>query len=82
MNNNLSECVVALKDVRRSMQSDADPRVMAALSAAIAKLESCAGSESPTQPDLADAALGALAVISDIVICLNGIAELVQHFRA
>jgi hypothetical protein len=82
MNNKLSECVAALNDVRRSMQSDADPRVMAALSAAIAKLESCADSESPTQPDLADAALGALAVISDIVFCLNGIAELIHHFRA
>ena len=82
MDKTLLECVAALKDVRRSMQSDADPRVMAALSAAIAKLESCARSESPTEPDLADAALGALAVISDIVVCLNGIAELIQHFRA
>src|SRR5258708_7846695 len=69
MDNKLSECVAALNDVRRSMQNDADPRIVAALSAAIAKLESCAGSESPTQSDLADAALGALGVISDIVVC-------------
>jgi hypothetical protein len=82
MDNQLSKCVEALNDVRRSMQNDADPRIMAALSAAIAELERCAGSESPTRPDLADAALRALAVISDIVVCLNGIAELFHHFRA
>jgi hypothetical protein len=82
MNKTLSECVAALKDVRRSMQNDADPRIVAALGAAIAKLERCAGSESPTQLEIADAALGALAVISDVVICLNGIAELLHHFGA
>jgi hypothetical protein len=31
---------------------------------------------------LGEAALGALGVISDIVIVFNGIAELVQHLRA
>jgi hypothetical protein len=82
MNNKLLKCVAALKDVRRSMQSDADPSVMAALSAAIADLESCAGNESPTQLMLADKALRAFAAISDIVVALNGIAELIHHFRA
>lgn len=81
MNTKLLECVAALEDVRRSMQDVADPSIIAALSAAIVKLERCAVSESPTQPDVADAALGGLAVISEIVVCLNGIAELIQHFR-
>jgi hypothetical protein len=81
MNTTLLECVEALKDLRRNMQNDADPCIAAALSAAIAKLECCAVNGSPTQPDLADAALGALGVISDIVMCLNGIAELIRHFR-
>jgi hypothetical protein len=82
MNNNLLKCVESLKDVRRCMQSDADPSVVAALSAAIAKLESCAVEGDPAQPCLAEAALGALAVISDVVTCLNVLAELVQHLRA
>jgi hypothetical protein len=82
MNKNLLECVAALSDVRRNMQNDADPRIVAALDAAIADLERCAVSESVTHPDVGAAALGALAVISDIVVCLNGIAELVHHFRA
>jgi hypothetical protein len=81
MNTTLSECVAALKDVRRNLQNDADPRSVAALGAAIAKLESCAADDGSTH-ELAEAALGALAVISDIVLCLNGIAELIQHFRA
>ena len=79
MNNKLSECVDALNDVRRYMQNDADPSIVAALGAAIAKLESCA--DEPTQPSLAEAALGALGVISDIVTCLGAVAELVQHLR-
>jgi hypothetical protein len=78
----LSECVEALKDVRRYMQGVTDPGIVAALSAAIAELESCVVEDGSTQPDLAEAALGALAVISEIIVCLNGIAELVQHFRA
>ena len=82
MNNNLLECVAALQDVRRSMQDEADPRIVTALGEAIAKLESCLTDESRVQPYLAEAALEALAVISEIVVCINGIAELVQHFRA
>jgi histidinol-phosphate/aromatic aminotransferase/cobyric acid decarboxylase-like protein len=82
MNNNLLECVDALKDVRRCMQNDADPSIVAALSAAITKLESCATDDGPTPRELGEAALGALGVISDIVIVFNGIAELVQHLRA
>jgi len=82
MNNDLSKCVAALNDVRRSMQDDADPRIMAALSAALVELESCAVDERPNQPDRADAALKAFAVIGEIVACLNGIAELLNHFRS
>ncbi len=82
MNNNLLECVAALKDVRRSMQNDADPRIMATLSAAIAKLECCAASESPSEPEAAAVGLEALAAINEVLIFLNVVAELVHHFRA
>jgi hypothetical protein len=50
MKQKLLTCVEALKDIRRCMQSDADPSIVAALSAAIAKLESCAVEDDPTQP--------------------------------
>ena len=80
---NLSKCVAALQDVRRSMQNDADPRIVAALDEAIAKLERC-GTEEEDQavPTVAEAALGALAVIGDILACLSGVAELVKFFGA
>ena len=82
MNNNLAECVAALKDVRRKMQNDADPRIMATLGAVIAKLERCAASESLSEPEAAAVGLEALAAINEVLIFLNVVAELVHHFRA
>jgi hypothetical protein len=81
--NNLTKCVAALQDVRRSMQNDADPCTVAALDEAIAKLERC-GTEEEDQavPTVAEAALGALAIIGDILACLGGMAELVKFFGA
>jgi hypothetical protein len=78
--NKLIECVVALKDVRRNMQSDADSCVLAALDEAIAKLERCVAEGDLTEPMLAHAALGALAVLSDILTCAGAAAELVKLF--
>ena len=77
----LTECVRALRDVRRNMQNDADPCILAALDGAIAKLERCL-TEDIDQPSVAQAALAALAVISDIVTCLTGVAELVKFLGA
>jgi hypothetical protein len=78
----LAECVATLKDVRRSMQDDADPGIVAALDEAIAKLERCVAEDDPTAPTVTQAALGALAVLGDILACLNGVAELVKFFGA
>jgi hypothetical protein len=78
--NNLLECVVALKDVRRSMQSDADSCILAALDEAIAKLERRMAEGDQTELNVAQAALGALAVLSDILTCAGAIAELVKRF--
>lgn len=78
----LTECVAALKDVRRNMQNDADPCIVAALDKAIFELERCAAEGNPTEPTVAQAALGALAVISDILTCLTTVAELVRFFGA
>jgi hypothetical protein len=80
--NKLTECVAALKDVRRNMQSGADPCILAALDEAIAKLERCMTEDDLTEPSVAEAVLGALAVISDILRCIGGIAELVKFFGA
>ena len=63
------------------MQNDADPCVLAALDEAIAKLERCL-TEDIDQPSVAQAAFSALAVISDIVTCLTGVAELVKFLGA
>lgn len=78
--NKLIECVTALKDVRRNMQSDADSCVLAALDEAIAELERCVTEGLLTEPTVVRAALGALAVLSDILTCLGGVAELMKLF--
>ena len=79
--NKLEECVLALKDVRRSMQNDADPCILAALDGAIVKLERCE-TEGVDQPSVAQAVTAALAVISDAVTCVTGVAELIKILGA
>jgi hypothetical protein len=76
---NLKECVAALKDVRRSLQSDADPCVFAALDKVICKFERCVAEDDPTT---AQAVREALAVISDILTCAGVAVELVKFFGA
>lgn len=78
----VSQCVAALQDVRRSMQDDADPRIVAALDQVIADLKRCVTEGKHDDPHAVDAALRALAVIGDILACLNGVAELVKYFSA
>lgn len=78
----LKECVAALKNVRRYMQDGADPGIVAALDEAIAKLERCVAEDDPTEQTVRRAASDALAVLGDILTCLNGVAELVKIFRA
>jgi hypothetical protein len=79
---NVSKCVAALQDVRRCMQGDADPSIVAALDAAIDQLESCRAEGEPIPPGLAQAAFRALVVLGDLLACLHAIAELMGHFRA
>jgi hypothetical protein len=64
-NRELEECVEALKEVRRSMQGDADSCITAAFDEALAKLERCA-----TEDDLAKAARDALGLLGDILTCI------------
>jgi len=77
----LTECVLALKDVRRSMQNDVDPCILAALDEAIAKLEHCRTGR-VDQPSVAQAVMMALAVLSDIITCVTGVAELMKILGA
>lgn len=74
--NKQTKCVDALKDVRRNMQNDADPCIVAALDEAIGQMERCRAEDDPNE--VMKAAVRGLAVISDIVTCVTGIAELVQ----
>jgi hypothetical protein len=74
------ECVDTLKDVRRYMHNEADPRIVAALDMAIAKLEGCIAEEGTGQHCWAEAVTEALVVIGEILMCCNTLAELVKHF--
>ena len=74
--NKQTKCVEALKDVRRNMQNDADPCILAALDEAIGHMERCEADDDPNET--MKAALHGLAVVSDILTCAAGIAELVK----
>jgi hypothetical protein len=71
----LSECVDALCDVRRSLQDDADSRILAALDEAIAKLQRCRPED---ESDVAEATLRGFAIVSDILTCVTTIADLMK----
>lgn len=76
----LSKCVEALKDVRRTMQDDADPCILAALDEVIAKFQRGLAEDIPAGPTMAQAVSEALAVLSAILTCVTGIAELLKLF--
>jgi hypothetical protein len=78
-NTELKKCVEALKEVRHSMQDDADSCITAAFDAAIAKLERC---EAEDHPSVEAAAREALGVLSDILTCVGFAIELVKFFGA
>ena len=65
-NHELKECVETLKEVRRSMQDDADCHITAAFDQALAKLE-----RSATEDDLAKAARELLGILGDILTCID-----------
>jgi cell division septum initiation protein DivIVA len=75
----LKSCVEALKEVRRSMQDDADSCILAALDEVISKLERCAAENDPT---VAEAVREALAVLGDILTCAGFAVELVKILGA
>jgi hypothetical protein len=74
--NKRTKCADALKDVRRNMQNDADPCILAALDEAIGHMERCEARDDPNET--MKAAVHGLAVVSDILTCVTGIAELVK----
>ncbi len=45
----LTKCADALKDVRRKMQNDADPCILAALDEAIGHMERCEADDDPNE---------------------------------
>ena len=80
--NNLLKSVAALQDVRRAMQNNADPCILAALDAAIAKLEAVIAEGGPNHPRWQEAVAESLAVLGDLLTCAGAIAELVKTFNA
>jgi hypothetical protein len=79
-NTELMKCVEAFKEVRHSMQGDADSCINAAFDQAIAKLERCATEDDPAA--VAKAAKEALAVLSDLLTCIGAAVEFGRFFGA
>jgi hypothetical protein len=78
-NSDLRSCIDALKQVRCSMQDDADVCVKSALNEAIAKLERCDAEDAPM---IAQAVKEALAVLSDILTCAGFAVGLLKFFSS
>jgi len=76
------KCVEALKNVRRCMHDDVDPGIVAGLDEAIRQLERSIADGQPSPPNVAQAAIRALAILGDVLTCLGAVAELVRRFRA
>jgi len=80
--NDLLRSVEALQDVRRALHNDADPSIVAALDGAIAHLEAVVAEGGLSHPQWSEAVAGALAVLGDLLTCINAVAELMRTFSA
>jgi hypothetical protein len=75
-----SECVEALKDLRRTVHSDTDPSVSMALDEVIAKLESYKDKANVEDAEVRRAVQDGLMIISAILSCCVSVAELMRSF--
>jgi hypothetical protein len=80
MDTTFSECVDALKDLRRSVHSDTDPSVGVALDAVISKFESYNERTDVDDADVRKAFGEGIMIISSIVNCCIGVADLIGRF--
>ena len=80
MDDLFSECVDALKELRRTVHSDADPSVSLALDEVIAKLEGYKNEANIDEAKVKRAALEGLMIISAILSCCASVADLMRRF--
>ena len=80
MENMFSECVEALKDLRRTVHSDTDPSVSMALDKVIAKFESYKDKANVEDADVKGTVQEALMIISSFLSCCASVAELMRSF--
>lgn len=74
-----SECVDALKNLRRSVRSNADPSIGMALDAVISKFESY-DKASLDGADVQNTVGESLAIVSSILSCCASLATLMGRF--
>ena len=80
MDTTFSECVEALKDVRRSVHSDTDPSIGIALDAVISKFEGYKDKATIDGAEVERTVGEALMVISSILNCCASVANLMGRF--
>ncbi|MBZ5632615.1 MAG: hypothetical protein LAO55_05735 [Acidobacteriia bacterium] len=80
MDTTISECVLALKDVRRSLHRDTDPSIGMALDAVIARFESYSKEPHFDEADVRLAVAEALMIISSLLSCCASVVDLMGRF--
>jgi hypothetical protein len=80
MDTTFSECVVALKDLRRTVHSDTDPSIGMALEAVINKLEGYKDKANIDEAEVKVTIGEGLMIISTFLNCCVGLADLMRRF--
>jgi len=80
MNTKLSECVDALKDVRRDFYNSTDPSIGLALDKVIAHFESYIDGACIEEGDIKSAVGESMRIISLFLNCCLGLADLIGRF--
>jgi hypothetical protein len=80
MDTEVSECVAALKDLRRTVHSDTDPSIGIALDAVINRLESYKDKPNLDEADIKNTVKEGLMIIGAFLNCCIGLADLMGRF--
>ncbi len=75
-----SECVVVLKDLRRTVHSDTDPSIGVALEEVISKLESYQEKANLDEAEVKETVKEGLLLLSAFLNCCIGMADLMGRF--
>jgi hypothetical protein len=80
MDTTFSDCVVALKDLRRTVHSDIDPSIGMALDAVIIKFESYKEKANVDDAEVNMTVAEGLIIISTFLNCCVSLADLMGRF--